>query len=91
MNEVEQYREKFESKIQKTAGCFYWTGRIDKKKNRGKFKYGTHDRYVPAIAWELEYKEPVPEGMMVEQTCNNSLCVRPSHLQLGRKTYPWLR
>lgn len=89
MNELERYREKFESYIQKTAKCFYWTGRIDKNTGIGKFKYGKRDRNAPRIAWELENGEGIPEGMVVRQTCANSACVRPSHLEISRSTFPW--
>jgi hypothetical protein len=44
-------------------------------------------RRVHHIAWELEHKQPVPEGFNILHTCDNSLCCNPAHLFARRKSY----
>lgn len=46
-------------------GCFYDRGRM---------------RYAHRVAYELEVGA-VPEGMELDHTCRQPLCVNPAHLQ----------
>lgn len=67
-------------KVRKTKKCWLWTG--------------THQRYgrfngeegpgtlAHRQSWILEYG-PIPKGLCVLHKCDNTLCVRPSHLWLG--------
>jgi hypothetical protein len=90
LEELEKYREKFESYIQKTQRCFYWTGTIDKGTGRGRFRAGNKSLSAPVVAWELAGKGYVPKGFLVKQSCAVSACVKPDHLYLGKRGYPWL-
>jgi len=47
-------------------------------------------RRVHHVAWEVEHKQPVPEGYNVLHTCGNSLCCNPAHLFAKRKSYEGL-
>jgi hypothetical protein len=35
------------------------------------------------LAWEMHNAEPVPEGMVVMHSCDNSYCFNPNHLSIG--------
>jgi hypothetical protein len=74
--------ERFWSKVDRTGDCWLWLG------SRHKFGYGnfnpTRNKKVGAhrVAWELTFG-PVPEGLWVLHSCDNSPCCRPDHLFLG--------
>lgn len=61
--------------------CFHWTGSTNSK------GYGTqriNGRLLLAhrVAYEANNGE-IPKGMWVLHKCDNPICVRPSHLELG--------
>jgi hypothetical protein len=62
------------SHVQVTSGCWPWTGYKNAK------GYGFHGS---ATAHAIMYKAvygPVPRGMNIDHVCNNTSCVKPSHL-----------
>jgi hypothetical protein len=80
--------ERFWKRVEKTAGCWCWTGgRLPK--GYGTFSVPRDDDssrnrgvYAHRISWEL-HNGPIPDGMVVMHTCDNPPCVRPDHLTLG--------
>lgn len=78
--------ERFWSKVEKTEGCWNWTGATNSSpKTPGRAPYGsfwggTKTRTTHRFAYELMVGE-IPEGMEVDHICHNTLCVRPEHLR----------
>ena len=69
-----------------TGICRLWQGAIDRDgygvlTGRG---FTNHHRKVRAHRWIWEMANgPIPEGMVVRHKCDNRLCYRLSHLELG--------
>jgi len=73
--------ERFESKFQKTNGCWIWTG-AKEKKGYGLFRLGTNNKIASRVSFVL-YKGEIPKGKLVCHTCDTPSCVNPDHLFLG--------
>ena len=65
-------------------GCIVWAGSTCKTKDGylwGLFKVRDRNHYAHRTAWQLANGR-IPKGMQLYQTCENSLCVNPVHLEL---------
>lgn len=64
--------------------CWIWKGATVRTKWRryGQFNMGEKTTSAYRAAYELRYGS-IPEGGHVLHKCDNSLCVRPSHLYVG--------
>lgn len=73
-------QDRFWGKVEKTDGCWLWTGAKVGGYGHCWFR-GGHARAHRA-SWCLT-NGSIPEGLMVLHTCDVPACVKPSHLYLG--------
>lgn len=74
--------ERFWRYVQKTDGCWLWTGHV-KKGGYGQFSL-THTRPVGAHRYSYElHNGAVPAGLFVMHSCDTPACVNPAHLTIG--------
>ena len=81
---MEEARERFFNKVNKTETCWLWTGSCIK--GHGVFKY--YGKMVKAhrFSWLLA-GNTIPEGQCILHAphiiCGNKNCVNPAHLRVG--------
>ena len=73
--------ERFWEKVNKTDGCWLWTGACERK-GYGRFGHMGKVVRVHRLAYEWAHGE-IPEGMQVDHRCHQRNCVRPEHLRLA--------
>jgi hypothetical protein len=76
--------ERFWAKVKKGAGCWVWTGAVTttgygvfQKGRRGENLHKAH-----RFSYEIHHGE-IPSGSLILHSCDNKLCVNPSHLSPG--------
>lgn len=72
-------KARFLAKINQTETCWLWTAATQ---SRGYGCFGVGGRVL--LAHRVSYETfvgPIPEGLTIDHTCRNKLCVRPDHLQ----------
>lgn len=77
---------KFLKSVAKTETCWTWTGAVRNSKlprgGYGCFMIG-RKLWISSRASYMLFNGDIPEGELVRHKCDNRLCVRPDHLELG--------
>lgn len=60
-------------------GCWHWSGKLSPQ-GYGRLYWGCQRLYAHRVGHEL-YKGPIPEGMVIDHLCRNTVCVNPDHLE----------
>lgn len=77
--------ERFWKCVEKTDGCWLWTGTITAAGAlQFNLSYHPRRRRSPrAISWELANGQAVPDGHVALPQCKSDRCVHPEHLKVG--------
>lgn len=78
--------DRFWSKVDKSDGCWVWTGAISNSHSGpyGKFRSAIAQHPLAAHRLAFYYETGVlsTRDEVLDHVCRNTLCVRPSHLEL---------
>lgn len=72
---------RFWPRVEKSAGCWLWTGLVDKD-GYGRIRVNGRQTRTHRLSYEMHF-ETIPDGMAVCHRCDTPACVRPDHLFLG--------
>ena len=74
-------------------GCLVWQ-KAPHRRGYGRIKVDGKSLWVHRVAYEVFNERSIPEGLTVDHTCFNKLCIRPDHLEavtLKENNRRWLK
>lgn len=75
---IEQTKERFWSKVEKTDSCWNWTGSL--RNGYGLFRFNGKIQSAHRVSFEL-IKGKIPKGLELDHLCRNPSCVNSDHLE----------
>lgn len=77
----EEYLARFCRKVNRTKGCWNWTGGKNPRTGYGRFWVTQEqDRLAHRLAYEWAGNK-IPDGLTIDHLCSNKTCVNPDHLE----------
>jgi hypothetical protein len=76
-------KDRFWLKVEKLDDCWIWKGNLSRQ-GYGTIKDNKKSVAAHRVSWRL-HNGDIPDGMIIMHKCDNPLCVRPDHLELGTK------
>jgi hypothetical protein len=75
--------EDFWSKVDKSDGCWTWTGYVtDTGYGRPRYRVDGKQYFLRAHRLAYEFLiGPIPDGLILDHTCHQRACVNPDHLR----------
>lgn len=71
--------DRFWGKVDKRpAGCWQWGGTVNQGYGVFKIARKMHRAHRLAYEWQVG---PIPDGLVIDHMCRNTLCVNPEHLE----------
>lgn len=79
MSEPDQLAKRFWSRVDKTDGCWLWTG-AKSTAGYGSITVHTVQTYAHRLSYEWAHG-PIAPGLVIDHLCANPSCIRPDHLE----------